>query len=107
MAGFGLDRLDQFFFTIASYKYILQVVMVLLRTVQWPALVVSQEQMSDASPSTLPMRKITVNVFKKGERVVRAREIFPFPPPTNYHSKKPKAWQDAMALASSANGESV
>ena len=83
--------------------------MVMMRTVQWPATVVSLEDVQSAksSPSALAMRKVTVNVFKKGVRIVRAKEIYPFPPPANYHSKKTKAWQDAMQLASAAIGDSV
>ena len=65
------------------------------------------EKVEDSSPSALAMRKVKVQVFNKGERIVKAQEIYPFPPPAGYHCKKPKGWQEAMRKASSANGDSV
>ena len=81
--------------------------MVMLRTVMWPATVVTYQKVDDTSPSAMAMRNVKVDVFKKGERVVRAKDLYPFPPKADYHSKKPKAWQEAMQIASSANGDIV
>ena len=79
--------------------------MVLLRTHRWPATVTNQEEVLDTSPSVLAMRWVSVNVFGKGERVVKACDVSNFPPPSDYWRKKTKQWKDAMELAAAAVSE--
>lgn len=76
----------------------------MLRTHRWPATVTSQEAVEDSrGPSVRAMRWVSVNVFgKQGERVVKACDITPFPPPNDYFTKKPKLWKNAMELAKAA-----
>lgn len=76
--------------------------MVMLRTSRWPAIVISQEEVQDTRPSVLAKRWVSVNVFGKGERVVKACEVTSYPPPNDYFTKKPKLWKNAMALAAAA-----
>ena len=49
--------------------------MVMMRSTRWPAVVVRREEVEDTSPSSLPLRKVTVNIFAKGERVVIQKDI--------------------------------
>ena len=49
--------------------------MVMMRTTRWPAVVVRREEVEDTSPSSLSLRKVTVNIFTKGERVVMQKDI--------------------------------
>ena len=65
--------------------------MVLLRTVQRPGTVMSYEKVDDTSPSALAMCKVKVQVFNKGEWVVRAQEIYPFPRQPITTAKSPRA----------------
>ena len=64
--------------------------MVLLRSMQWPAVVVKEED-----------TVVTVKVFGKGAeaKTVKKKDVFPFPPPAAMHLKKPKVWKTAMAEA--------
>lgn len=70
--------------------------MVMMRTTRWPAVVVKREEVHTTSPST--KRKVTVNIFTKGERVVLERDITPYSPEQNF-TKKPKDWKNAMLMA--------
>ena len=76
--------------------------MVRLRTCSWSATVIDQEKVVDNRPSSRAMRWVSVQVFGKGERVVKACDIFPYPPPKDYYSKKPKLWKTSMDLAAAA-----
>ena len=76
--------------------------MVRLRTCNWPATVIDQEKVVDNRPSSRAMRWVSVQVFGKGESVVKACEIFPYPPPKDYYSKKPNLWKTSMDLAAAA-----
>ena len=76
--------------------------MVRLRTHYWPATVINQEEVEDTSPSAMAMRWVSVNVFGKGERVVKACEINPYPPKASQH-KMPKEWKAAMEMAAAAS----
>ena len=46
-----------------------ELVMVMMRTTMWPAVVVRREEVEDDRPSALPLRKVTVDIFSKGERI--------------------------------------
>ena len=65
----------------------------------WPAVVLSREEVDDDRPSALALRKVTVNIFSKGERVVTERDISPYSPTLESASKKPKDWKNAMKMA--------
>ena len=64
-------------------------------------MVVRREEVEDTSPSSLPLRKVTVNIFTKGERVVQ-KDISAYPPPPESFNKKPKDWKNAMTMAEMA-----
>ena len=54
----------------------MQVVMVRLRTCNWPATVIDQEKVVDNRPSSRAMRWVSVQVFgKNGERVVKEESV--------------------------------
>ena len=55
--------------------------------------------MEDDRPSALPLRKVTVDVFSKGERIVSERDISPYPPANESSNRKPKDWKNAMKMA--------
>ena len=76
-----------------------ELVMVMMRTTMWPAVVVRREEVEDDRPSTLPLRKVTVNLFSKGERIVFERDISPYPPALESSNRKPKDWKNAMKMA--------
>ena len=78
----------------------------MMRSTRWPALVMSREEVEDISPSSLPLRKVTVNIFTKGERVVMQKDIFAYPPPAESFNKKPKDWKNAMTMAELASKNS-
>lgn len=71
----------------------------MLRTTMWPAVVVRREEVEDTSPAQCALRKVIVNVFTKGEREVKEKDISPYPPPTEAYNKQPKAWKNAMKMA--------
>ena len=56
-----------------------EIVMVMMPTTMWPAVVVRREEVEDDRPSALPLRKVTVDIFSKGERIVSERDISPYP----------------------------
>ena len=63
----------------------------MLRTQQWPAVVVRPEEGG-----------LVVTILGKdtdGERLVGTKDIFPFPPPPDMAKGKKKCWKDAMARA--------
>ena len=74
----------------------------MLRTHRWPASVISQEEVQDTRPSVLATRWVSLNVFGKGERVVKACDVTSYPPANDYFTKKPKTWKNAMDLAAAA-----
>ena len=76
--------------------------MVMMQSTRWPALVVRREEVEDTSPSSLPLGKVTVNIFTKGERVVMQKDISAYPPPPESFNKKPKDWKNAMTMAEMA-----
>ena len=65
-------------------------------------MVVRREEVEDNSPSSLPLGKVTVNIFTKGERVVMQKDISAYPPPPESFNKKPKDWKNAMTIAKMA-----
>ena len=65
-------------------------------------MVVRREEVEDTSPSSLSLRKVTVNIFTKGERVVMQKDISASPPPPESFNKKPKDWKNAMTMAEMA-----
>ena len=44
-------------------------------------------------------RKVTVNIFTKGERVGMQKDISAYPPRPESFNKKPKDWKNAMTMA--------
>ena len=60
---------------------------------------VEREEVEDDRPSALPLRKVTVDVFSKGERIVSERDISPYPPANESSNRKPKDWKNAMKMA--------
>ena len=76
-----------------------EIVMVMMRTTMWPAVVVRREEVEDDRPSALPLRKVTVDIFSKGERIVSERDISPYPPANKSSNRKPKDWKNAMKMA--------
>ena len=79
-----------------------ELVMVMMRTTMWPAVVVSREEVEDDRSSALALRKVTVNIFSKGERIVTERDISPYPPTLESANRKPKDWKNAMKMAEMA-----
>ena len=84
------------------FSFIFQLVMVMMRTTRWPAVVVRREEVDATSPSTMAHRKVTVNIYTKGERVVQEKDITPYTPSQSF-TKKPKDWKNAMVMAEMAN----
>ena len=72
--------------------------MVMMRTTRWPAVVVRREEVVETSPSALARRKVTVNIYTKGEREVMEKDITPYSPAKSF-TKKPKDWKNAMTMA--------
>ena len=64
--------------------------LVMVRTTMWLAVVVRREEVEDDRPSALPLRKVTVNIFLKGERIVLDIDILPYPPALESSNRKPK-----------------
>ena len=73
--------------------------MVMMRATMWPAVVVRREEVEDDRPSALPLKKVTVDIFSKGERIVSERDISPYPPANKSSNRKPKDWKNAMKMA--------
>ena len=76
-----------------------ELVMVMMRTTMWPAVVVRRVEVEDDRPSALPLRKVTVNIFSKGERIVLDRDILPYTPALESSNRKPKDWKNAIRMA--------
>ena len=49
----------------------------MMRTTRWPAVVVRREEVVETSPSALARRKVTVNIYTKGEKEVMEKDITP------------------------------